>query len=134
MQSPATASPTLTTVHSPYSTHSYYSPPSPASHNSFRKILAAQKTAVDPPSDLQGSPSSEEMELGLESERSKFHDPVVKSSIDSERKNKMSSSSIPLSELIQRDMGYDFLFQSKEQTQKLERRYFLNLKELKAQT
>lgn len=140
MQSPTTASPTLTALPTLASPHSYYSPSSPASHhslashNSFRKILAAQKTAADPPSDLQASPSSEEMELGLESERSKFHEAVVKSSIDSERKNKMSSSSIPLSELIQRDMGYDFLFQSREQTQKLERRYLLNLKELKAQT
>lgn len=58
----------------------------------------------------------------------------MRSSIDSQQRKKESSGSIPLSELILRDTGYDYLFTTKSQVQKMEQVYSSNIKELKNQT
>jgi hypothetical protein len=58
----------------------------------------------------------------------------VRSSIDSQQRKKESTGSIPLSDLTLRDTGYDYLFTTKSQIQKMEQVYSSNIKELKKQT
>jgi hypothetical protein len=76
----------------------------------------------------------DECVLGLESEKSKFIEMGVKSSIDSDKKPRSNNTTIPLSELILRDNGYDHMFTSGAELKKMERRCQQNVKELRDQT
>lgn len=58
----------------------------------------------------------------------------VKSSIDSMKKISVNNSSIPLSQLILRDNGYDYMFISEPEFKKMERKKQSNLRELRNQT
>jgi hypothetical protein len=115
-----------------------------SSFTSFRKVINRttitcndQKTDILSQGELmiESIIGEEPLELGLESEKSKVESHCVRSSIDSQQhRKKESSGSIPLSELILRDNGYDHLFHTKEQVYKIKQKYIANLRELQSQT